>query len=146
VVGESEAPGTGHGSTGAEAELDLEERWLRLWAFSTSLDGLAIPEDKFWHLSPREWMALKDVFDRKLKLWAIERADYRNVNFLEHNERGEVTGEPWIPEDFLGTGNRVARSIENAQSKIEVIQANTYLNKITRDAPAPDELPSWARG
>lgn len=86
--------------------------------------------------------ALSRVFhERKLKPWAIERADFANVHF---RQRGEVA---YIADDFLGNGeDRKKRALEEAKSQMAAMKANTALAKIRRDGPPPPEVPAWAIG
>ncbi len=52
----------------------------------------------------------------------------------------------WIPEDFLGTGNREKRKMEALQSKIATARANSELAKIQRGMDDVDGIPDWAKG
>lgn len=78
--------------------------------------------------------------------WATERSMYANVNFLERDSRGNPIGVAWLPEDFLGEGNRQAREDERTISTIAAAQANAELEKLKKGDPAPEGIPSWAVG
>ncbi len=78
--------------------------------------------------------------------WAIEQAMYANVHFRERDSQGNITGVPYVPEDFLGSGNRAQRTLQSAREKAEVIQANARLAQMVRGAPAGANIPDWAKG
>jgi len=73
-----------------------------------------------------------------LQRWAITQAILCNAHFRGKDDPA------WLPEDFLGTGNREARKAEAVMSKIEAARANTELGKISRDSD--DGVPDWAKG
>ncbi len=51
----------------------------------------------------------------------------------------------WIPEDFLGTGNREKRKMDALQSKIATAKANSALAAIKKGMDV-DGIPDWAKG
>jgi hypothetical protein len=75
--------------------------------------------------------------------WAIERSMYANVNFLARDQRGTPTQAPWIPEDFLGEGDREQRSIAMFQSQMAAQMEN--LRMLSTPVTDTDRLPIWAR-
>lgn len=72
---------------------------------------------------------------RELKLWAFERADYRNVHF-----RGPAHPQAWMLEDFIGGGKQ-----PDAGGTIAAEQARiTRLSEEMRSG-IPAALPAWAQ-
>ncbi len=65
---------------------------------------------------------------------------YANAHF-----RGPDT-VAFIPEDFLGLGDREERQREEALSQQIVMQENMRLSRIKKGEPPSDEVPEWARG
>ena len=148
MVGASGAPGAGHSDQhgAGEAELTKDERRLRLWAFGTSPYGLGLRASDLWQLSPREFKALRDVHDAALTRWAIQQAMYANVHFRERDEHGKAVDAAFIPEDFLGAGNRAQRTAQTQRDKYQVIMLNARLGKIVKGAPPGPNIPRWALG
>jgi flagellar motor switch protein FliG len=72
--------------------------------------------------------------------WAISQAIAVNM----HLASGE---EPFLAEDFLGTGDRARRKMEREMSKREAARLNREMEqKITVGVKAEDlDLPDWAR-
>lgn len=89
-------------------------------------------------MSFREFHALQTLYHGKLERWAIERAQFANAHFA--NDR-----VPFLPEDFLGGGNREQRKLQSAKSQLAAAKENLRLNRIKKGDPPPDNLPSWAR-
>lgn len=89
-------------------------------------------------LSPREHRALIDVYDAKLRRWAMERADFRNAHFVGQGQT------PWIADDFLGLSDRGQRGMEQARSMMLAEQANIELMKMKK-GEVPEGLPDWAK-
>ncbi len=111
-----------------------------------SRHGLGLSTDDWWDATGRELQALREVYDGSLMRWAIEQAMYANVHFRERDSQGDITGVPFVPEDFLGSGSRAQRTLQSAKEKAEVIQANARLAQMVRGAPPGDNIPAWARG
>lgn len=87
--------------------------------------------------------ALTDVFmERKMKPWAVERADFANVHF----RGGQGNSTAYMAEDFLGTGDRAKRGLDQAKEQMAIAKANAALARIKRDGPAPEGIPIWAIG
>jgi len=118
---------------------------MRIWAYGTSPHGLGLDPVRFWHLSIREFIALKRIHREALLRWATERAMYANVNFVERDSSGNPIGVPFLAEDFLGEGNRQARLDERAMSQFSAAQVNAQLEKIKK-GDTPEGLPAWATG
>lgn len=138
MVGANTAPGAGHAEP--QDQLSSEERRLRLWAYASSPYGLGLPFGAIWKLSPREFLALRNIHDQQLRRWALERAMFANAHF-----RGKDTAA-FIPEDFLGTSNYDERQRDQQREQLQVMQANASLAKIKRGAPPTEDVPAWARG
>lgn len=139
VVGTNTGSGVGHGSRDDQAELEPEERWLRLWAYATSPYGLGLQSDQFWGTSVRELHALKEVHRASLTRWALERSMFMNAHFVRGDD------ERWTPEDFLGEGNRKERMETRFLSTMAAQQANIALLKIRKGQAPDDSIPVWAR-
>lgn len=97
-----------------------------------------------WELTPREFDALNRVRNDYLKLWAIERAEFRNAHHLFGEE-----GVGWTPDDVLGIGDRAARAKEKIQRDGAFMAMQAGLAKLKQGVRAedvPDDiLPSWAK-
>ena len=131
MVGWSGSPGAGHSSTG-ETSVEREERWLRVWAFGVSPQGLGLSAEALWHLTPREYVALKRV-------WAEDRALFMNAHF------SRPEGDPaFSPEDFVFEGSREARKQQVLADRMDVARINMRLQQIQAGPPG-DDIPSWAR-
>jgi hypothetical protein len=122
-------PGAGEGrDRGGQNEL-TEDAILQEWAFATSPYGLGLSELRFWTITPREIQKLKDV-------WAIEQARYYNAHFHAQD------GLAYLPEDFLGTGNREQRARDAARAKAE---ASMEARRLAMQRPTTkDGVPQWA--
>lgn len=64
---------------------------------------------------------------------------YANVHFRPSGEAA------FIPDDFLGTGDRNKRAREEAMSQQAAMRANAALAKIRRGEPT-EYVPAWAIG
>ncbi len=71
--------------------------------------------------------------------WAFERSMFANAHFRGKDEAA------FLPDDFLGTGNRDQRSIDIFQDQQKTMQANIALSKIVKGAPPTEDIPDWAR-
>jgi len=72
--------------------------------------------------------------------WAISQAITVNMNLGKDEE-------PFVAEDFLGTGNRAVRKAEREMSRREAARINRQLEE-TIKAGVPAEglnIPDWAR-
>lgn len=74
-----------------------------------------------------------------VRRWALERADFYNVNF-----RGKDSVE-WLADDFLGEGDREERQQEMQRSLLAAAKANASLAQM-RPGDKPEGLPAWALG
>ncbi len=83
--------------------------------------------------------ALVEVYEHKVRRWALERAMFANAHF-----RG--SGPAFIPEDFLGGADREQRQHDEAVSEMRAMQANSALMKIRKGEPPPEDVPDWAIG
>lgn len=74
---------------------------------------------------------------RSTRLWAVERADFRNANRMY----GDVEA-PWSVEDVLDPTQRMN---EKVKRQMEFVKMHARMGAITKDTPgdAPG-LPSWA--
>lgn len=73
------------------------------------------------------------MHDARRLEWAFERAEFRNANF-------GTDGVPWEPDDFLGRGNRGARTAEKAQNDMQVARLNASLADLK-----DEDVPEWAK-
>ncbi len=71
-------------------------------------------------------------------LWARDRADFHNANF-------STEGTLFIPEDFMGTGNREGRKAQAMISKANAEMANIGLQQTIKPGQE-DGLPDWSKG
>jgi hypothetical protein len=67
--------GAGAGGHDGPAKLTGEAYWLEVWAFGTSPHGLGLAAEALWQLTPREYGALKAVWEASRK--------YLNLRFAE---------------------------------------------------------------
>jgi hypothetical protein len=81
-----------------------------------------------------------------LHRWALERAHYANVHFIERDSNDKPIGVPFEPADFLGTGNRKQRQAQSVRDKLDLAKEKIRLNRIVPGAPPDDSIPMWARG
>ena len=111
-----------------------------MWAFGTSPTGLALSETDLWSLTPREYAALRDQWfkmqENSRGLVAILQATLCNI----HRGENEV---PFIPADFLGTGNRAERKAEQMKDNAEALAMQSKLSRMKPNQVTPD-LPAWA--
>lgn len=89
-------------------------------------------------MTHREFDALSGVHRGHIRRWAIARAQVSNAWL-----RGKDDA-PYLPDDFMGTGNRSQRQKEIRQSRYAAQMANAELAKI-RPGEAPEDLPDWAK-
>lgn len=71
---------------------------------------------------------------------------YANVHFRERNASGQATDEPFTAADFLGRGDRQARSLKALRDNAAVRRANTTLGRMKKGDPPGQDVPEWARG
>ena len=113
---------------------------LAIWSFGVSPYGLSLCEEDLWALTPREYAALRGEWERSKKesshALAVIQATLYNAHF-----RGEKDAV-WLPEDFMGTGNRAERQRQKQREQHEVALLNM---KLARMKPNQKEgLPEWA--
>ncbi len=121
----------GHAAGNPESQLERDQYWINLEAFATSSRGLGLNPKTWWWLSWRELEAHR-------LLWARDRADFHNASF-------STEGTPFLPEDFLGTGNREGRKADAMISKANAEMANVQLQQTVK--PGQEEgIPDWAKG
>jgi len=106
-----------------------------MWAFATSPHGLGLSSESFWCLRTTEYQALRRAYEAPLKRWAFEQATFHNANF-------ETKGAPWVPDDFLGQGNRQERIAQAARDKAETDLLNFELGRIQQGKTT--SVPFWA--
>ena len=114
---------------------------MRLWAYGTSPQGLGLHPSDFWTLSIREFYALESVQQADARRWAISQVIYVNA----HLASGE---EPFLADDFLGTGNREKRYHDRMEGQRAAAKLNRKLLEIRPVKPGeaePEWLPAWAR-
>lgn len=103
--------------------------------------GLALAEDYLWSLTPREYEALRKEWtshrEHSDRHFATMQAMYYNMHF-----RGPQDAA-WLPEDFLGTGDRTARQAQAQVDKMAVVAANRKLATM-KPNQKPANLPEWA--
>lgn len=109
-----------------------------MWAFATSPHGLGLSSEVFWCLRMPEYLALKKIYDAKIRRWAIEQATLRNAHLTD--------GVPWTPDDFLGKSDRQKRIWQHKKDQQSVQMANFQLSRIVAGAPPPPDTPEWAIG
>ena len=80
--------------------------------------GLGLTTEQSWDLTPREFDALRKVYDLHMKRWAIERADFRQANWPQD--------PPWTPEAFIG-GKPKEKKIPEAFQRAILDQAMNVL-------------------
>jgi len=79
--------------------------------------------------------------------WAVTQAMFANVNFLERDSSGRAIGEPFTADDFLGRGNREARSMEKKLGAVQAQLVNAQLSLMKPGEPVDEAiLPDWALG
>lgn len=69
-------------------------------------------------MTPREYMALKRV-------WAGKESQFHNAHFNAANV-------PFIPDDFLFAGSRVARIAEEMRAKADVMMERSRLDMMKK--------------
>ena len=93
-------------------------------------------------LSPREYYALRDVEQARVRRWAESQAMRINLKLREGTE-------PFLADDFMGIGNRSQRERERHEGMIRAAELRKKLAVMkplkTGEKP-PDDLPKWARG
>lgn len=108
-------------------------------AFATSPQGLGLSIEDFWLLSSGEFDARKAVHDGPVHLWAITQSMFANANFRSGDQVA------FMPEDFLGTGDRPKRQADQLVSRMEAVKENSRLLKMRAGEPPTDDVPDWAR-
>ena len=121
---------TGDARSDADLIKEISERLSESWAFCTSPDGLNLSPDRFWSLAWADIHSLVDVHRKRrhgeANRWAISHASFYNVHFRDKN------AAPWLPEDFLGTGDHAKRTLEMQREKHEIAMENQRLAQIKR--------------
>ena len=114
---------------------------MDLWAFATSPHGLGLSEAAFWWLSPREYFALRKVWqshrDLTIGLYAQLQASLHNL---------WSTGKRWKPEDFTGKPRKPQTWQEDAAAFSAY--ATALGGKDYRDIPSEDKdtvVSEWCR-
>lgn len=78
------------------------------------------------------------MYERTLERWALERAQFCNASF-------KTDGVPWLPDDFLGKGNRSEREKKHKAERLMGRLADLQLNTAMKPGqPEPDFIPAWA--
>jgi hypothetical protein len=121
----------------------VEEDWLRIWAFGTSKDGLGLTAEAVWHLTPREFAALRKVWTEQ-----IERTEYLHARMIAvlYNVNCDVNGVPFTAEDILGKGDREKRLAEKKQQDINDRMAHMRMMQMTDPRAGKMEAPDWLLG
>lgn len=104
--------------------------------------------EESWRLTPREFDALKHVYEERHKqdyrLWAIERVEFRNAHEMFDDFR-----VPWQLEDMFGTGDRRTRAekarAEKLEADFQLMKLQLGLGTITRNGAPEELLPSWGK-
>ncbi len=109
-----------------------------MWAYGTSPHGLGLREPAFWLLSPREYYALREVEQARVRRWAEAMALRINLKLKEG-------AEPFTAEDFMGIGNREQRERERAMAQRRVAELNRKVLAM-KPGDKPAGLPKWAIG
>jgi hypothetical protein len=98
--------------------------------------------DAFGEITLREYWALRDIQQASVRRWAISQALAVNVHL-------RADAEPFVADDFLGTGDREKRIQIREESQLRVVLENKRLDKIkpvrSLDEDEPEGLPHWAR-
>lgn len=113
---------------------------LAIWSFGVSPYGLSLSEEDLWSLTPREYAELRKQWKRHHDRaeWQVAslQATLYNANF-----RGEGDAA-YLPEDFMGTGDRAKRQAERQREKMEVMRLKSQLGRID-GRTKPEGLPEW---
>ena len=89
----------------------------------------------------REYRALRAEWLRSVER---QRDGTASILAVLHNAHFKTDGVPWIPADFIGTGNREERRAKHLIEQYAIHKENARLARIRPDQT--EGIPDWAKG